>query len=222
MLTNDNIDVNTCKHKNCRLNLSSMRKSQKRQKKVYHHGSLKAGLIGAASLLIKKNGHVGFNLRDLAKECQVSAPAVYRHFKSKNALMVAIAETGFRNILSKLRAELPLKDEVDAKERLVRLGEIYVHFAVENEGEFRVMFTRELCQIPDYKLIEPLATEAFVILKELISEVLPKDISESEKQNGVMKSWALVHGLACLRIDGNVDGLSQEQFYKMARSILTF
>ncbi|MBY0315882.1 MAG: TetR/AcrR family transcriptional regulator [Bdellovibrionales bacterium] len=199
-----------------------MAKALKKQRRLYHHGALKKGLVGAASMLIKKNGHVGFNLRDLAKECQVSAPAVYRHFSSKNALMVAIAEAGFKNILSKLKTELPLKDEVDAKERLVCLGEIYVQFAIENEGEFRVMFSRELCQIPEYKLIEPLASEAFVILKELISEVLPKHISETDRQNGVMKSWALVHGLASLRIDGNVDDLSQQQFYKMVRSVLNF
>jgi AcrR family transcriptional regulator len=199
-----------------------MGKVLKKKKQMYHHGALKQGLVGAASLLIKKNGHVGFNLRDLAKVCQVSAPAVYRHFSSKNSLMVAIAESGFKRILSKLKIELPVKNEVSAEERLVRLGEIYVQFAVRNEGEFRVMFSRELCQIPEYKLIEPFATEAFVFLKELISDVLPKHISETERQNRVMKSWALVHGLACLRIDGNVDDLSKEQFSKMVRSVLTF
>ena len=90
------------------------------------------------------------------------------------------------------------------------------------QGEFRVMFSRELCQIPEYKLIESLAAKSFAVLKELISEVFPKHISESERQNQVVRSWASVHGLASLRIDGNLDDLSKEQFYKMVKSVLSF
>jgi AcrR family transcriptional regulator len=194
----------------------------KNKKRTYHHGALKQGLVEAASDLIKKRGHIGFNLRDLAKECQVSAPAVYRHFNSKNALMVAIAKAGFESILSRFKSELPSRDSMGVKERLVRLGEIYIHFAIKNEGQFRVMFSRELCQIPDYKSIEPIATQSFAFLKELISDVLPQKISEADRQTQIMRSWGLVHGLANLRIDGNFDNLSEMQFNNMIRAALSF
>lgn len=192
------------------------------QNRTYHHGALKLGLIEAASNLIKKRGHIGFNLRDLAKECNVSAPAIYRHFNSKNALMVAIAETGFENILNKFNLELPSEKEMSAKERIACLGEIYVNFAIENEGEFRVMFSRELCQIPEYESVAPLAEQSFSVLKELIFEILPNDISENERHNQVIKSWALVHGLANLRIDQNLNEYSVEQFNEIIKSVLAF
>ncbi len=199
-----------------------MSPAHKKTKQAYHHGALKQGLVEAAAQLIKKNGHIGFNLRELAKACSVSAPAVYRHFSSKNTLMVAIADAGFKNILSKFKNELPPKDSVSTKERLIRLGEIYIDFAVKNEGEFRVMFSRELRQISEYKLIAPLAEESFSFLKELICDILPLHDSKADQDNQVIGSWAIVHGLANLRIDGNLKDLSIEKFNTMVRSVLSF
>ncbi len=60
-------------------------------KSSYHHGNLKPALITAALRELAQNGLEGFSLRGVARRAGVSAPAVYRHFEDKDALLGAVA-----------------------------------------------------------------------------------------------------------------------------------
>ena len=58
---------------------------------AYHHGNLKPALVTAALREISALGVEAFSLRGVARRAGVSAPAVYRHFADKEALLVAVA-----------------------------------------------------------------------------------------------------------------------------------
>ena len=60
-------------------------------KPAYHHGNLKQALISAAMKEIANAGISAFSLRGVARRAGVSAPAVYRHFADKDALLVEVA-----------------------------------------------------------------------------------------------------------------------------------
>lgn len=53
----------------------------------------KERIVAEALKLLDKNGLEGVTLRKLAKELNVQAPALYWHFKNKNALVNEMAET---------------------------------------------------------------------------------------------------------------------------------
>src|SRR5699024_5877029 len=53
----------------------------------------KERIVAEALKLLDKNGLEGVTLRKLAKELNVQAPALYWHFKNKNALVKDMAET---------------------------------------------------------------------------------------------------------------------------------
>ena len=63
--------------------------------KSYHHGNLKKELISCASKICERDGYTKLSIRSLAKESNVSQTAPYRHFKTKEDLYAAIAQTGF-------------------------------------------------------------------------------------------------------------------------------
>lgn len=49
----------------------------------YHHGDLKAALIKEGLKILDREGYQGLSLRKMAKACNVSQTAPYRHFKNK-------------------------------------------------------------------------------------------------------------------------------------------
>ena len=57
----------------------------------YHHENLKAELIKKGLKLLDEEGYENFSLRKVAKACSVSHTAPYRHFDSKDDLIMAIA-----------------------------------------------------------------------------------------------------------------------------------
>ena len=74
------------------------------RRKPYHHGHLRKALLGAAIELIATVGSDGFTLREITRRAGVSHNAPYRHFRSKEDLIAAVAAQGFRELDQALRA----------------------------------------------------------------------------------------------------------------------
>ena len=108
-------------------------------KKAYHHGNLRAALVAAALKEIAKTGPEAFSLRNVARRAGVSAPAVYRHFADKDALLAAVAEECWDQIGAALLAAVEAAPADDTLERFRATGIAYVTFAVEHPEHFRAM-----------------------------------------------------------------------------------
>src|SRR6185295_9094070 len=61
----------------------------------YHHGNLANALVDAAIEIVAKDGIEGLTLKAAGAKAGVTHAAVYRHYKDKTALLVAVAERGF-------------------------------------------------------------------------------------------------------------------------------
>lgn len=188
-------------------------------RKKYHHGELRTALIQAAIQAIEKRGQVEFNLRELAEHCGVSVAALYRHFASKNHLLIALADIGF----SQLRTVfLQVMDDphIPAEQKRPMLGLCYVRFAIENEGLFRVMFYRELCQLPEFSSIASLAEDSLRLLQEALGSLRPEPLDcSTDLPTPVLASWSQVHGLAFLWLERNIQG-TQSDFLEQVKQIL--
>jgi AcrR family transcriptional regulator len=62
----------------------------------YHHGNLRNALIAIATELLAEEGVHALSLRKMAQRAGVSHNAPYMHFADREAVLVAIAEEGFR------------------------------------------------------------------------------------------------------------------------------
>ena len=66
---------------------------------TYHHGDLRNCAIIAAAELIEATGSYDITIGQVAKRTGVSAPALYRHFKDKDALLTAVRELAHIGIM---------------------------------------------------------------------------------------------------------------------------
>ncbi|MEL7976565.1 TetR/AcrR family transcriptional regulator [Isoptericola sp. F-RaC21] len=131
----------------------------------YHHGSLRAALLDAAERRLREVGPDRLSLRDLAREVGVSHGAPRRHFVDRQALLDALAESGFARLDRELRAALDgVADEFEP--RLHAAANAYARFATESASLLEVMYAGK--HRPGADRILAAAAEPFGLLQELV------------------------------------------------------
>ena len=171
----------------------------------YHHGDLRRALIDVALKLVAEKGIAGLTMREAGRLAGVSQAAPYRHFEDKNALLLAVAEEGFRamhlKIVESLREAGP-----DPAARLSAIGVGYVGFAVAHPSHFRIMFSQELTRAPASPSAEETAMGAF---NELAAEILQGQstgaLRQEEPLGLALACWSIAHGLAGILIERLLD-----------------
>jgi AcrR family transcriptional regulator len=169
----------------------------------YHHGNLRNALLDAAVALIGEAGPRGFTLREVARRAGVSHNAPYRHFASKDDLLLAVAAEGFERLASVMREAMVPGGS--PRERLELCGCGYVDFALRWPQHLLVMFDlpaalREGCD-PGPRIGE----DAFrVLLDGIVAAQESGDLLAGDPQPLAWTAWSLVHGIAKLATGGNL------------------
>ncbi len=107
-------------------------------KASYHHGNLRPALVAAALKEIAREGPDGFSLREVARRAGVSAPSVYRHFKSKEDLLAAVAAECFERLDAAIVEALASAPDHPLEKFRAR-GIAIVVFAATNPEHFRAL-----------------------------------------------------------------------------------
>jgi AcrR family transcriptional regulator len=105
----------------------------------YHHGNLRAALLLAGEAALETGGIGGLSLRELAREVGVSHAAPRRHFPDRQALLDALAESGFARLGATL-AEAVAAAGPGFDARLAGLARAYVAFATARPALTELMF----------------------------------------------------------------------------------
>ena len=181
----------------------------RRQRESYHHGDLRRALLEAAVPILRKGGPSALTLRAVARAAGVSQAAPYRHFTDRAALIAAVADDGFQRLHARLReaAENPAKTlrkrGQTARAGLQAIALAYVQFALEHPDEYRIMFGSELAADPS---IAPASRhQVFQFLRDGIAMLQREQLVKAGDVHAMaITSWALVHGLVMLALDGQV------------------
>jgi AcrR family transcriptional regulator len=175
-----------------------------RAERRYHHGDLRKAALEAALQHINRDRDVSFTLRELAAGLGVSPTALYRHFDGKLALLAAVAEEGFRELLRRFAAEEHLRD-AEPLAFMASRGLAYVQFAVAYPAHFRVMFHPELRQPGQFAVLTELRRQVYARLEDALLVLRDRKLLSSADVGDIaLTSWATVHGLAILLVDGQV------------------
>ena len=165
-------------------------------KPAYHHGDLRASLVDAGLRLLLERDAEGLSLREVARDVGVSATAVYRHFPDKAALMLALAREGLDRLAA---AQHGAADDAGGGDAgYAATGRAYIRFALANPALFRMIFTSSARQHLDG---EP---EALRLLRANVASASPEAADGTALEARTMRSWALVHGIAMLMLDGQL------------------
>lgn len=164
----------------------------------YHHGDLRTALIEQGLQLLELRSVDTLSLREVARGAGVSAPAVYRHFPDKAALLRALAREG----LVRLAAEQAEAAVRSASNGFAASGAAYVRFALANPALFRLIFTSgpgpaSLADEPEGSAGHQLHQHVIAALGDRADERAARIIA--------YRAWSLVHGLAMLMLDRQID-----------------
>jgi AcrR family transcriptional regulator len=174
---------------------------------------------------VRKRGPEGFTLREAARRVGVSQTAPYRHFPTREDLLAAVAEEGFRELhraLERVAAEAG----TDPLPRLRALGEAAFEFYVADPARFRIMFGPTSARKDRY----PALAEAWrrvnaILLDALVACQRAGQIREGDPLELGLATAAMVHGLAALIADGQLGEAASSveaarEIYRRARAVL--
>jgi AcrR family transcriptional regulator len=163
-------------------------------KDSYHHGDLKASILGQAAILVAERGADGVSLRELARAAGVSHAAPAHHFTDRRGLFTALATEGYRLLTAAL---------TDARPKFIDAARAYVRFAIDHPGHYEVMFDKSLYDDADPELIAA-TTAAGVELNRGVG-TLADEHAKDDPQGAALAAWSLVHGFSLLWLNGAVD-----------------
>jgi len=163
-------------------------------KDSYHHGDLKAVILGQAAALVAERGADGISLRELARAAGVSHAAPAHHFTDRRGLFTALATEGYRMLAAAL---------VDARPRFIDAAKAYVRFALEHPGHYEVMFDKSLYDDADPELVAA-ATAAGAELERGVG-TLTDGHARDDPGGAALAAWSLVHGFSLLWLNDAVD-----------------
>jgi AcrR family transcriptional regulator len=167
----------------------------------YHHGDLRAALLTRAEETLREKGPAALSLRELARDLGVSHAAPSRHFKDKQALLDALAVTGFERLDESIAAARRRADDSFAA-RLDAVVRAYVGFATANAALLDLMYSVKH---------DPDASPDLVAANRRWSEQVVDVIGEGQRLGEVrpgpmervgLPVFATLHGYASLVVGG--------------------
>ncbi len=186
-------------------------------KAAYHHGNLKQALIVAAMKEIAADGLEAFSLRGVARRAGVSAPAVYRHFADKDALLVGVA-TECAQRLATAMVDAVKAAPPEPLEQFRATGIATVRFAVAHPEHYRMIsLPGVLDAIP-----EPLRVKQNAFLEaqrqSIIDAQARGEIADFPLDDLMLAASSLVAGVAQAIISGRLGKIDDARATELAIS----
>jgi AcrR family transcriptional regulator len=155
-------------------------------------------ICAAAAGLFAEHGYAGVTLRGIAAELGCSPMTPYRYFDDKAAIFEAVRAAAFERFADTLEAGAG--GARDPEQRLARLGDAYVRFAIGEPSAYRIMFQLDQEAAPGHA--DPPAQEgrAWRVLGDAVAEAIDAGAIAGERDTLAHLFWAGLHGLASLHL----------------------
>jgi AcrR family transcriptional regulator len=169
----------------------------------------------AARRLLDEKGAEAVIMRRLADAVGITPMAIYRHYRDRESLLNALTNEGFEELAARMARR---RFTGAAEQRLTKMSEIYLDYALENPRLFELMFLKPregARRYPkDFKAgRSPTANLMVEVLKEgMESGHFRKD----DPWELVLEIGALSHGLIMLYLGGRM-GATQASFRALYR-----
>jgi AcrR family transcriptional regulator len=189
--------------------------------KPYHHGDLRRVLIDAALHLAAEGTDV--SVREAARRAGVSPGAPFRHFPSRDALMIAVAEEAQRRFRREIEAALAAAAADDPLTQVRSLGLAYLRWAMKNPAHFEIISTGKYFDHDAAGALSKDNAEIITMMTRLLGEAAARgQLRKRDPRQIQIAARALVYGFARMQIDGHFPrwGVAADEVETMAEGIL--
>jgi AcrR family transcriptional regulator len=174
------------------------------------HEKTRQAILDAARKIIASQGTEALSMRAIAQHIDYSPAGLYEYFDSKEEIVGAVCDQGHRRLTEyMLRADPDLPPD----ELLLQLGLAYIDFAERNPDFFLLMFTSSntgvISGADAQEMLDGMHKEgsSFPLLLRAMQRGVDEGVFKLQEGSGVLEmaftAWAMVHGIAMLRI-GNL------------------
>lgn len=169
-------------------------------------------ILAAACDLYIKAGLSGFSMRKLAKEVGVTAPALYRHYDGREAVLADVVREAYRAFLSYIYRAL---EGATPLERFERAGEGYLDFAIEHPRWYAILFSGPerlgMQALPDD--IEAMGCAIHQFWIDRVGECMRAGVlPEGDPLDVSLTMWAHAHGMVQLFHQGRLGTKDPDAF----------
>ncbi len=168
-------------------------------RKAYHHGDLPEQALYVARALIEEFGVDHTSLRAVAGKIGTTHRALYNHFADRNALLSAVAASGYRDLAA------ALTEANNAAQHM----KIYACFALKHPRLYGLMMQQNY---KAFKTVPALRQAADALIQVSLDTLAASPGSDDQRRRTVMRHWMLVHGGLSLHLSGVLRTRSDEAF----------
>jgi len=171
-------------------------------------------ILACACDLYLTKGLDGFSMRGLAKEVGVTAPALYRYYDGREAVLADVVRQAYRVFMPYLYRALEAPTPL---ERFMRAGEGFLDFALAHPRWYAIMFSGPeslgMAKVPED--IEAMGCAIHQFWIDRVSECMRAGVlMEGDPLETSLTLWAHAHGLIDLFHHGLL-GKDVEAFRKL-------
>ena len=140
-------------------------------------------------------------MRAIADKLDYTATAIYHHFRNKEELMIELATNDFRSLAGAFGRIGRIEDPI---ERLRRVGEAYVDFALTHPMQYQLMFMtpHPVMAVKGITRGDP-GQDAYAFLRRIWEDALAAGRVRPEftdPEELAQMCWSQLHGLLSLHI----------------------
>lgn len=173
-------------------------------------------ILDLACDLYLKVGMDGFSMRKLAQKVGVTAPALYRHFPNREALLLEVMNEGYKILLQYLTRALR---GATPEERFRLAGEAELEFALANPRFFRmhVAFSDLVGLEETPSELQEMAQSVHQFWMDRVREAIEAGILEDRDPQALgLVLWSQAFGLISLHVHGLIQ-VTDDQFRALFR-----
>lgn len=178
-------------------------------------------IIKTAMKLFIAEGIENVSIRKIADAIEYSPGSIYSYFKDKGEILHAIHSEGFEKLFALQQSLDSIKNP---RERLAKMGELYIRFAMENKDYYDLMFiARGVAE----KIVEKKEWDAgqrsYDSLRTTVAECIDNGyMKDTEIDAATFAMWGFVHGMASLIIRGRCAMMPDEAVKHILQGSLKF
>jgi AcrR family transcriptional regulator len=174
-------------------------------------------ILACACDLYLTDGLDGFSMRKLARSLGVTAPALYRHYESRERVLFDVVGEGYRQLTQYLHRALEGRT---AEERFRMAGDGFLEFALRHPRYYEVLFMGvELLRVDDVP--EEITAQGCAVgqfWNDRVRECIDAGLLRAGDTEAIgMALWAHAHGLVSLYLKGML-AISEEELRALYRA----
>src|SRR5205814_1532480 len=175
-------------------------------------GERRERILASATSLFEENGFHGAGIDDIAAAAGVTGPAIYRHFKNKDAVLVAL----FDRLAERLTAILETVAAYEGRQALETLVRLHVRLAFDQRALI-VVYISEERNLPEPERRRARRFQrAYVEAWADLLRPLRADLSDEERRSAVHAAIGLLNSTGYRRQVGLPRARAEDQLARMA------